>query len=98
VKDVFQDVGLQSAKEITDALPGVEKTITDAVSGLQVLVTQTVVPILAEIVSQALAQINRLDGATVTMVPNGKLEATVNVSVQIPTFTATLNMPLKPEH
>jgi hypothetical protein len=95
---LFENVGLQSAKEITDALPGVEKTITDAVSGLQVVLTQTVVPILADIVSQALAQVNRLDGATVTLVPSGKLEATVSVSVQIPSFTATINMPLKPEH
>jgi hypothetical protein len=95
---LFENVGLQSAKEITDALPGVEKTITDAVSGLQVVLTQTVVPILADIVSQALAQVDRLDGATVTLVPSGKLEATVNVSVQIPSFTATIHMPLKPEH
>jgi hypothetical protein len=95
---LFENVGLQSAKEIADALPGVEKTITDAVSGLQVVLTQTVVPVLGDIVSQALAQVNRLDGATVTLVPNGKLEATVSVSVQIPSFTATISMPLKPDH
>jgi hypothetical protein len=93
---MFENVALQGAKDITDALPGVEKTITDAAAGLQVIVTQTLVPILADLVSQALAQVNRLDGATVTLVPSGKLEATVNFSVQIPAFTATLNMPLKP--
>jgi hypothetical protein len=95
---MFENVGLQGAKDIADALPGVEKTITDSVAALQVLVTQTVVPILADIVSQALAQINRLDGATVTLAPSGKMEATINVSVQIPTFVATVSMPLKPEH
>ncbi len=95
---MFENVGLQGAKDITDALPGVEKTITDAVAGLQVIVTQSIVPILADLVSQALAQINRLDGATVTFAPGGQLNATVNVSVQIPTFTATVNMPLKLDH
>jgi hypothetical protein len=95
---MFENVGLQGAKDITDALPGVEKTITDAVAGLQVIVTQTLVPILADVVSQVLAQVNRLDGATVTLVPSGKIDVTVNFAIQIPTVTATLNMPLKPEH
>jgi hypothetical protein len=88
---MFESVGNQTAKTITDALPGVEKTVTDAISAVQLLVTQTLVPILADVVSQLDAQCNRLDGATITLAPSGPL----TVTVTIPTFTATVSMPLK---
>jgi hypothetical protein len=90
---LFDSVGNQTAKTISDALPGLEKTVSDALSGVQVLVTQTLVPILADIVGQFDAQVNRLDGATITLTPSEKL--TVSITVEIPTFTATVSMPLK---
>jgi len=95
---MFERVGEQATKNIADALPGVEKTITDAFTAVQVLVGQTLVPIIADVITQALAQVDRLDGATVSIEPDRKLTATVtvNVSVDVPTFTARVNMPLKP--
>lgn len=93
---MFEGVGSQATKNIADALPGVEQTVRDAVTGVQALITESLIPILAETVSQVLGEFNRLDGATVTLAPSGKLKATVTVEVEIPTFTATVNMPLKP--
>lgn len=87
---MFESIGKDSLKPLTDALPGVEKTISDAVAGIQVLVGETIVPIIAEVVTQALAQVDRIDGATVTLKPSGKLIVTVD----IPAFTATVSMPL----
>ena len=89
---MFESVGNQTAKTITDALPGLEKTVSDSLAGIQILVTQTLVPILADLVSQFDAQCNRLDGATITVEPSAPL----TVTVTIPTFTLRINMPLKP--
>lgn len=94
---MFEGVGSQATKNIADALPGVEKTITDAVSGVRLLVSETLVPIIAEVVTEILGEFNRLDGATITLTPSGKLKAAITVEVDIPTFTAAVNMPLKPE-
>lgn len=92
---MFESIGAQTAKQITDALPGVEKTITDAVTGVDTLVKQTLIPILAEVVSDALARVDALDGARITVSPSGKLVATVTIAVDIPTFMASVSMPLK---
>ena len=90
---MFESVGNQTAKTITDALPGLEKTVSDALAGIQLLVTQTLVPILADVISQLDAQCNRLDGATITITSTGP---PLTVTVTIPTFTLRINMPLKP--
>ena len=91
---MFESVGNQTAKTVTDALtaalPGVEKIVPDAISGVQVLLTQTLLPVLADCISQLELQVNRLDGATVTLTPSGPL----TVAVTIPTFTATVSMPI----
>ena len=87
---LFDSVGAQTAKTITDALPGVEKTVTDAVVAVQTLVNQSLIPILAEVVSTAISQCDRLDGATITLEPSGP------VTITVPSFKLTVSMPLRP--
>jgi hypothetical protein len=92
---VLDSLGLKSVQQLTEALPGVEGTVRDAIAGIQVLVKETLVPIIADVVSETLARVDALDGAKITIAPSGKLTATISITVDIPTFTAAVSMPLK---
>lgn len=90
------DVGKEAAQTIANALPGVEAAIEQSVHEIKGLVADTIVPIIANIMSDVEGQINRFDGATLDITPSGKLTATLTATVDIPTFSAKLNAPLKP--
>jgi hypothetical protein len=90
---IGDEVGSKAAKTIADALPGVEAAVDRTMDGLRDLVVNTLTPAFADFVSQGEMQIDRLDGATVTLEPSGKL--TVSVTVDIPSFKATISAPLR---
>ena len=92
---MFSNIGADAAKTLADALPSVEGTVRDTGQMLSTLVSQQLLPCLAEVVSQAITQVDRLDGAAVEVEADGRLTATVTVSVNFPKFTARVSAPLK---
>lgn len=88
---IGDQVGVKAAETIANALPGVEASVDRAGAVLKEIIIGTLVPCLADFVSQAEMHIDRLDGATITLEPSSKL----TVTVEIPSFKATLSAPLK---
>jgi len=87
-----------STDEVLAAVPGLEgfiegvrQKITDSVQQ----VVNTAMAGVADGISQVVRLGQSIDGATLTLVPSGALKVTVEA--EIPTFKATVSMPLKPE-
>jgi len=85
-----------STAAVLAQLPGLEGFVEGARQKLTESVQQVVNTAMAGL-ADGVSQIVRLgysvDGATVTVAPSAPL--TVKVDVEIPTFTATVHMPLK---
>lgn len=88
----------KSTDEVMAAVPGLEgfleglrQKITDSVQQ----VVNTAMAGVADGISQVVRLGLAIDGATVTVVPSISIKVTVEA--EIPTFKATVSMPLKPE-